>query len=67
MTEITSREFLTETEMQQRERENLLAVLGKTNWKIKGPDGAAELLGIKPTTLLSRIKVMGLERPAAEK
>jgi len=57
------REFLTEFEMQQRERENLLAVLEKTGWKIKGADGAAELLGIKPTTLLSRIKTMGLRRP----
>jgi len=57
------REFLTEVEMQQRERENLLAVLEKTGWKIKGADGAAELLGVKPTTLLSRIKAMGLLRP----
>ncbi len=54
--------FLTEVEMLQRERENLLAVLAEANWKIKGPDGAAELLGIKPTTLLSRMKKMGLTR-----
>ncbi|HVY68877.1 MAG TPA: sigma 54-interacting transcriptional regulator [Verrucomicrobiae bacterium] len=58
------RTFLTETELQQRERENLLAVLDQTRWKIKGADGAAELLGVKPTTLLSRIKKMGLRRPA---
>ena len=32
-------------------------------WKIKGADGAAELLGVKPTTLLSRMKKMGLKRP----
>jgi len=57
------REFLTELEMQQRERENLLVVLDKAGWKIKGADGAAELLGLKPTTLLSRIKKMGLRRP----
>jgi len=56
------REFLTEAEMQQRERENLLAILNQSGWKIKGPGGAAELLGIKPTTLLSRIKKMGLKR-----
>lgn len=55
--------FLTEVEMLQRERENLLAVLEQADWKIKGPDGAAELLGIKPTTLLSRMKKMGLTRP----
>lgn len=56
--------FLTEGEMLQRERDNLLAVLGQANWKIKGRDGAAELLGVKPTTLLSRMKKMGLQRPA---
>jgi transcriptional regulator with GAF, ATPase, and Fis domain len=55
-------EFLTEPEMLQRERENLAAVLAKANWKIKGADGAAELLGVKPTTLLSRMKKMGLKR-----
>jgi transcriptional regulator with GAF, ATPase, and Fis domain len=56
------REFLTEPEMQRKERDNLLVVLEKTRWKIKGADGAAELLGVKPTTLLSRIKKMGLRR-----
>jgi len=56
--------FLTEVEMHQRERANLLLVLEKTRWKIKGPDGAAELLGLKPTTLISRLKKLGLQRPA---
>jgi len=57
--------FLTEVEMRQRERDNLRAVLEYAGWKIKGPDGAAELLGIKPTTLLSRLKKNGLKRPRA--
>ena len=57
-------EYLTEPEMQRRERENLLVVLQKTGWKIKGANGAAELLGVKPTTLLSRIDKMGLKRPS---
>ena len=52
---------LTDT-LQDGTVENLLVVLEKTRWKIKGPDGAAELLGVKPTTLLSRIKKMGLQR-----
>ena len=55
-------EFLTEPEIQRRERNNLRIVLHKTGWKIKGADGAAELLGLKPTTLRSRIKKMGLKR-----
>jgi transcriptional regulator with GAF, ATPase, and Fis domain len=56
--------FLTEAELQRRERDNLLAVLQQANWKIKGPDGAAELLGVKPSTLLARMKKWGCERPA---
>jgi DNA-binding NtrC family response regulator len=56
-------EYLTEAEMRRRERENLFAVLMKASWKIKGVDGAAELLGMKPTTLSSRIEKMGLKRP----
>jgi DNA-binding NtrC family response regulator len=56
--------FLTDAEIRRRERENLFVVLQKTDWKIKGVDGAAELLGLKPTTLISRIEKMGLQRPA---
>ena len=59
----TEQEFLTESELQRRERENLLIILEKANWKIKGSDGAAELLGVNSATLLSRMKKMGLRRP----
>jgi DNA-binding NtrC family response regulator len=57
-------EYLTESEMRRRERENLFVVLQKASWKIKGVDGAAELLGVKPNTLSSRIEKLGLKRPA---
>ena len=56
-------EYCTEAEMRRRERENCLAVLERAGWKIKGADGAAERLGVKPTTLLSRMKKLGLKRP----
>jgi transcriptional regulator with GAF, ATPase, and Fis domain len=56
--------YLTEAEMRQWKRQNLLTVLQKTGWKIKGIDGAAELLGVKPTTLISQIGRLGL-RPSA--
>jgi transcriptional regulator with GAF, ATPase, and Fis domain len=62
----TEPEILTEPEMQRRERENLLAALRKTNWKIRGADGAAELLGVKPTTLVTRMQKMGLKRPESK-
>ena len=56
-------EFLTDAELQRRERKNLMTVLEKTHWRIKGENGAAELLGVKATTLKARIKKMGLRRP----
>jgi transcriptional regulator of acetoin/glycerol metabolism len=59
-------EILTEPEMQRRECENLLATLTKTNWKITGLDGAAELLGLKPTTLVTRKQKMGLKRTQSD-
>ena len=42
--------------MQRRERENILKALGQSKGKIYGPDGAAAILGTKPTTLASRMK-----------
>jgi len=56
-------QFLTEAELQRRERDNLVQVLEAANWKISGADGAAELLGVKPTTLLSRMDKWGLKKP----
>ncbi len=55
--------FLTEVEMERFERDNLVSALEAANWKISGRDSAAELLGIKPTTLLSRMSKWGLKRP----
>jgi transcriptional regulator with GAF, ATPase, and Fis domain len=57
-------ECLTDYEIRQRERDNLLTVLKKAGWRLKGPGGAAELLGLKPSTLRSRIKAHNLRRPA---
>jgi len=59
----TEVKVLTEAELFQREHANTLAALTKTNWKIHGPGGAAHLLGVKPSTLLARIKKLGLKRP----
>jgi len=49
--------------MIRRNRENTVAALRRTNWKIYGSGGAAELLGLRPTTLVSRIKRMELKKP----
>ena len=55
--------FLTEVELERFERDNLVAALEAANWKISGPESASELLGVKPTTLLSRMTKWGLKRP----
>jgi transcriptional regulator with GAF, ATPase, and Fis domain len=60
--EPSDQQFLTETEIRQREMENLRAILEHTNWRVMGPNGAAELLGIKATTLFSRMRKWGLTK-----
>jgi len=42
------------------EQRHILAVLEKTNWRVKGHGGAAELLGMKPTTLYAAMKRLGI-------
>jgi transcriptional regulator with GAF, ATPase, and Fis domain len=51
----------TRAELRQRERESILAALAQTNGRIFGPRGAAVILDMKPTTLASRIKSLGLK------
>jgi transcriptional regulator with GAF, ATPase, and Fis domain len=55
--------ILSEHEMTRRERENIVAALEKSRWKISGARGAAAILGVKPTTLASRLKRLGIQRP----
>ena len=54
---------LTFDDVKQFERQNILNALNSANWKIFGKNGAAELLGIPPTTLTTRIQRMGLKKP----
>jgi len=44
------------------EREHVLSVLRGSGWKIEGPGGAAEALGMHPNTLRSRMKRLGIRR-----
>jgi transcriptional regulator with GAF, ATPase, and Fis domain len=54
---------LTHGEVRRIEAENLLAALEECNWKVYGPRGAAERLGLRPTTLASRLKKLGIRKP----
>jgi transcriptional regulator with GAF, ATPase, and Fis domain len=47
------------------ERLHIISVLEKTGWRIRGTGGAAEILGLKPTTLNSRMKKLGIRRQSA--
>jgi transcriptional regulator with GAF, ATPase, and Fis domain len=51
---------MTSAEMRAYERANILAALAACSGKVFGPGGAAEMLDIKPTTLASRIKALGI-------
>jgi PAS domain S-box-containing protein len=55
---------LSEKEMRDYQRENIIAALKQTNWRVSGPNGAAELLGVRSTTLADRIRSFGIKRPA---
>ena len=55
--------IMTDEVMRERERNNLMAALERSHGRIYGPGGAAEQLGVKPTTLVSRIKKLGLTKP----
>ena len=52
--------IMTSAEMRDHERANILAALQACGGKVFGPGGAAEMLDIKPTTLASRIKALGI-------
>jgi transcriptional regulator with GAF, ATPase, and Fis domain len=52
---------LSREEVKRRERENLMKAIEQCKGKIYGPDGAAAILGMKPTTLSSRIKKIKLQ------
>jgi transcriptional regulator with GAF, ATPase, and Fis domain len=50
------------TTLEEVEREHILRMLALTSWRIEGAQGAARLLGLKPSTLRSRLRKLGLRR-----
>lgn len=52
--------------LQNIERNHILSVMEKCNWKINGENGAAEILNMNPNTLRSRMKRLGISRPLLE-
>jgi formate hydrogenlyase transcriptional activator len=50
--------------LEDAERRHILGVLQKSGWRLTGQGGAAKILGLKRTTLQSKMKKLGLNRPA---
>ena len=46
----------------EAERDHLNFVLEQAGWRVEGLSGAAQLLGLKPSTLRSRMRKLGIER-----
>jgi PAS domain S-box-containing protein len=61
--EIENQSILTFAEVRSLDQGNILKALKKTNWKVFGNDGAAQLLGTPPTTLISRMKKFNIKKP----
>jgi len=61
--DLRSGRILTDNELKEQERANLLRALEETGWRISGPAGAAQRLGIKPSTLTSRLKALKIRKP----
>jgi transcriptional regulator with GAF, ATPase, and Fis domain len=54
--------LMTRDELKRQEREAIINALKQTNGKVSGPHGAAQLLGMKPSTLSARISSLGINR-----
>ncbi len=61
-TSIASNEVLTEKDMRDFQKNNIEKALEQSNWKVSGVGGAAELLGVRPTTLADRIRTLNISK-----
>lgn len=59
-----ARGFLTAAELELVERNNLVGAMEATGWKVSGADGAAVQLGMPVSRLKSRLKALGVDKPA---
>lgn len=53
----------TVAELAEEERKNILLALQSANWRVAGEHGAAGMLGLKASTLSSRMRALGIRRP----
>jgi len=60
----TTEGVLTDKEMRDYQKRNIVKALERSNWKGSGEGGAAELLGVRPTTLADRIRTYKIKQPS---
>ncbi|PCI79716.1 MAG: Fis family transcriptional regulator [SAR86 cluster bacterium] len=58
--------YLTSAEFRELEKANITAALQHANWRTWGDDGAAVLLGLKPSTLAYQMKTLGIKKPTKD-
>lgn len=58
----SSAKILRSGDLKHLERDSIVAALERTHWRVSGPGGAAELLGLNPNTLASRMRSPGIKR-----
>jgi len=58
--------FVSDAEFKRRDRRNIIAALEHAGWRVSGPGGAAELLGVNSSTLSYRLRALGIRRPARQ-
>jgi transcriptional regulator with GAF, ATPase, and Fis domain len=61
----TGNEILTDKQLQALQKKNLIAALKQADWRVSGQGGAAEILGVRPTTLADRMRKFGVRKPRA--
>ena len=58
-------QVLNEQQMRALQKRNIQVALRQSSWRVSGKNGAAELLGVKPTTLADRMKTMDIRKPSS--
>ena len=61
--ELNNKKILTEDERKRQDKQIIIEALKQANGKVFGPGGAAVILGLKPTTLSSRMKKLNIQKP----
>ncbi len=59
-------DVLTENAMKEFQKTNIVRALKQANWRVSGKGGAADLLGVRPTTLADRIRTHNIKRPSSK-